>query len=169
LSKPVPSGYHGPHDPGRDSRLCERCGDPVQRLAEHVTPAFLGTLEAADPEALALMHAYATELATLWWLTHEAMDGAARGNGQEEIRTRQRGGDPTFERLGQAQHADGTWSDPGMADRAAVILRGRCRREAKRLRDMGARLRRELDAFATADEANLEAERERWEQRREAS
>jgi hypothetical protein len=161
-----PPGYRGPHDQGRDSRLCARCGDPIHRLAEHVTPAWLDTLEAVDPEALGLLHAYATQLATLWWWTHQAMDGAARGNGQDEIRTRQRGGDPTAERLAQTQRADGTWSDPDIADRAAVILRGRSRREAKRIRDATTRLRKELDSFATADEANLEVEREQWESNR---
>lgn len=159
-----PSGYCGPADPTRDSRLCARCGDPIHRLAEHVTPAWLDTLEAVDPEALTQLHAYALQLATLWWWTHQAMDGAVRGNGQEEIRTRQRGGDPTADRIGQHQRADGTFTDPTIADRAATILRGRCRQEAKRLRDAAARLRRELDAFASADEANLETEREQWEQ-----
>jgi hypothetical protein len=165
----LPSGYRGPHDQGRDSRLCARCGDPIQRLAQRVDPAWLGTLEAVDPEALTQLHAYAVQLATLWWWTHEAMQGAARGNGQAELRTYQRGGDPTAQRIDQHQRADGTWTTPTVADRAAVILRGRAQREAKRLRDAVTRLRRELDAFATADEANLEAEREQWEQRRAAS
>lgn len=169
MTRALPPGYAGPHQHERDQGLCARCGDPIHRLAERVNPAWLGTLEAVDAEALNQLYAYITQLATLWWWTHQAMDGAARGNGQEEIRTRQRGGDPTFERLGQQEHADGSWSDPDLADRAAVILRGRCRREAKRLRDAGNRLRRELDAFAIADEENLEAEREQWEQQRMVS
>ncbi len=158
-----PAGYRGPHDQGRDTRLCARCGDPIQRLAEHITPAWLDTLEAIDPEALNQLRDYALQLATLWWWTFQAMDGAVRGNGQDEIRTRQRGGDPTAERLGQRERADGTWTTPDLADRGAVILRGRTRREAKRIRDATTRLRRELDTFATADEANLEAERQQWE------
>ncbi len=160
-----PPGYRGPHDQGRDSRLCARCGDPIHRLAEHVTPAWLDTLEAVDPEALGLLHAYALQLATLWWWTHQAMDGAVRGNGQDEIRTRQRGGDPTAERITQHERADGTLTTPAVNDTGAVILRGRCQREAKRIRDATTRLRRELDTFATADQANLEAEREQWERR----
>jgi hypothetical protein len=164
LTRPTPSGYHGPTDPARDRRLCDRCGDPIRRLAEHVDPAWLGSREAVDPEALTLLHDYALQLATLWWWTFEAMDGATKGNGQAELRTYQRGGDPTFERLAQTQHDDGSWSDPAIADRAAVILRGRSRREAKRIRDATNRLRKELDGFAAADEANLEAERAQWEQ-----
>jgi hypothetical protein len=167
MTRPPPSGYHGPTDPARDRRLCDRCGDPIRRLAEHVTPAWLSSREAVDPEALALMHDYALQLATLWWWTFEAIQGAARGNGQAELRTYQRGGDPTFERLsaGEADPETGNWlRTPDIADRAAVILRGRSRREAKRIRDATTRLRKELDAFAAADDANLEAERAQWEQ-----
>lgn len=162
MTRPPP-GYRGPSDPARDTRLCARCGDPIHRLAQRIDPAWLGTLEAVDPEALTQLHAYAIQLATLWWWTHQAMDGAAHGNGQAEMRTYQRGGDPTSQRIEQHERADGTFTEPAIADRAAVILRGRAQREAKRLRDAATRLRRELDAFATADDANLEAERQQWE------
>lgn len=169
----LPPGYRGPHDPGRDSRLCARCGDPIQRLAASTArtlgldTAWLDSLEAVDPEALTQLHAYLYQLATLWAWTQWAKDGAARNNGQDEIRVRQRGGDPTFERLSQHERTDGTWTDPAIADRAAVILRGRAQREAKRIRDATTRLRNELDTFTIADEANLEQEREQWEQRKQ--
>lgn len=165
----VPPNYVGLHSPARDKLLCANCGDPIHRLAQAVTPAWLDSLEAADPEALRQLRRYITHLATLWLWTYEATRGAAGGNGQEDIRPRQRGGDPTFERLSQRQYADGTWSDPDFADPAAVILRGRSRREAKRLRDATERLRKELHAFEIADQANLEQERQQWEHQRTVS
>lgn len=164
MSVPLPTGYTPPgltrDRDGRDSRLCHRCGDPIHRLAERITPAWLGTLETVDTEALTQLHAYITQLATLWWWTHEALDGASRGHGQDEIRTRQRGGDPTGSRIREVidQETGKQVQPPEINDKAAVELRTRCRKEAKRLRDATWNLQHYLASLELAVSPNLERE-----------
>ncbi len=156
-----PRGYRGPHDQGRDSRLCVRCGDPIRRLAERVDPAWLGTLDTVDVEALTQLHAYIAQLATLWWWTHWALDGASHGNGIDEVRTHQRGGDPTGNKIRDGQWDEETGEqlvEPQINDKAAAELRARCRKEAKRLRDASQNLQRYLAALELTISPNLERE-----------
>jgi hypothetical protein len=154
----LPPGYRGPADQGRDSRLCARCGDPIHRLAESTSRAlgldnaWLDSLEAVDPEALEQLTGYLHQLATLWHWTQWALDGGARPNGIDEIRTHQRGGDPTSDRISPAG---------SIADAAAIQLRNRCSAEAKRLRDATLNLRRYLADCELVDSPNLERERRR--------
>lgn len=197
LTHPVPPNYRGPADPGRDRVLCVRCGDPIHRLADNTTrlvglnPAWLDSLEAIDPQAINALRAYLHQLAILWWHTHRATDGAAAGRGQADLRTYQRGGDPTAARIsdGQATQCDDcpyeqpcdlgtcmhagtqrtspTWQvPPQLADQAAEGHAAseylrRCRREAQRIRDAQTRLQRENAELDLARSPNLEREQRR--------
>lgn len=166
----LPRGYSGPHDPTRDTGLCARCGDPIRRLADNSTrtvglnPAWLDSLEAIDPEAISNLRGYLYQLAILWHYTWWALDGGAKGSGVDEIRTHQRGGDPTGNRI-----RDGQWNtetgeqlrEPQIADDAAAELRRRSQAEAKRIRDAAMNLQRYLANCDLAVSPNLERERRR--------
>ena len=157
-----PSGYRGPHDPthDRDSRLCARCGDPIHRLAERIDPAWLGTLDVVDTEALNLLHGYIAQLAALWYWTHWALDGAAKGHGIGDMRTYQRGGDPTGNKIREVvdEETGEQLRAPQINDDAAAELRARCRKEAKRLRDATWNLQCYLAKLELAVSPNLERE-----------
>jgi hypothetical protein len=170
--------------------LCDHCAQPTARLAQSVGTAlgidgpWLGSLEAIDYEALDHLYRLIEQLSILWYHAHQAQDAAAHGDGMQEIRTRQSGGDPTPGRLtdGDAEacehgcepdaacehvgmeRAGRTWHRPPVLadnDAATELLRRRVRAEAKHLRDRAVGLQRFNARLGLAPDPNLEAERQR--------